>query len=319
MRFSVVIPTRNRAEHVVKMIQHLLLQRYPPKDFEIIVVNNGTDDTVSRIQHLSKGSHQLLLGESKTGPSFARNRGYMMAHFPFIVFLDDDIRVHPDFLTHVADAWKTHPGASYLGGRIIPHSTALGDSLLAKRKHRLLCQKYNWIYAYIDYGKRPKIIKRNELLCSAIISIRKPFLYRSGPFDTKLGRPYLGVHINAEEFELTNWLLSKNKHVWYVPQIKGYHAFDANRFSSIYILMRHITAGAERYLMDKLLSHKCRSFQNYTYISSVWFSLREALQQKNIQHLTRFKDPMKITYLCSYCILGPLLYLITIFYDLTRI
>jgi glycosyltransferase involved in cell wall biosynthesis len=60
------------------------------------------------------------LTESKQGQSQARNRAIDAAQGDVIVWTDDDVQPHPDWLANYADAFVRYPDASFFGGQINP-------------------------------------------------------------------------------------------------------------------------------------------------------------------------------------------------------
>ncbi|EMY76643.1 glycosyltransferase-like protein, family 2 [Leptospira weilii serovar Ranarum str. ICFT] len=101
---SVVIPTFNRENKVLKAISSVLKQTLPPQ--EIIVVDDGsTDATISKIRETFFDSFddiQILTLEHK-GVSHARNRGVERAAGDWIAFLDSDDEWLPEKLER---QWK---------------------------------------------------------------------------------------------------------------------------------------------------------------------------------------------------------------------
>ena len=95
-RFSVIVPTFNRAETVVATVAALRHQTFA--DFEVLVVDDGsTDDTANAV----KGVDHLRLTyewQPNAGPSVARNRGAELATGEYLAFLDTGDVVHPDWL-----------------------------------------------------------------------------------------------------------------------------------------------------------------------------------------------------------------------------
>jgi len=89
-RFSVVIPTYNRAGHLAKAVQSALDQTYPPH--KVIVVDDGsTDGTTSAVAGLRNGAAPVrYLRQANQGVAAARNRGILAADGDWIALLDSD-------------------------------------------------------------------------------------------------------------------------------------------------------------------------------------------------------------------------------------
>lgn len=85
---SVVIPTYNRAEQVVKAVNSVLSQSY--ENFEVLICDDGsTDDTKEAVESINDKRIIYLKQENK-GPGAARNLGLRSAKGELIAFLDSD-------------------------------------------------------------------------------------------------------------------------------------------------------------------------------------------------------------------------------------
>jgi len=80
---SVVLPTYNRADALVKVLESLETQDCPPESFEVVVVDDGSSDSTARVladfaatTSLSLRFHSL---ERNSGPAAARNAALRMA------------------------------------------------------------------------------------------------------------------------------------------------------------------------------------------------------------------------------------------------
>jgi glycosyltransferase involved in cell wall biosynthesis len=105
-RFSVVIPTHNRAAVLQHAIDDVLAQRW--SDLEVIVVDDGsTDETAASLSTISDPRLRFLARE-QGGPGRARNAGAAAARGSWLTFLDDDDRVADEWLSifdeHTRDA-----------------------------------------------------------------------------------------------------------------------------------------------------------------------------------------------------------------------
>jgi len=89
MIVSVVIPTLNRSDLVLRAIHSALSQTY--NDIEVIVVIDGPDDrTVQCLGQISDKRVRVLPVSKKIGGAEARNIGIRAANGHWIAFLDDD-------------------------------------------------------------------------------------------------------------------------------------------------------------------------------------------------------------------------------------
>lgn len=106
VEISVIIPTFNRADLVVRAVRSVLDQTHSPR--EIIVVDDGsTDDTASMVQEEFPGITHLY--QSNSGVSSARNSGIKKAAGTWIAFLDSDDEWLPDKLSRQWEALKNNP------------------------------------------------------------------------------------------------------------------------------------------------------------------------------------------------------------------
>lgn len=112
MFFSVVIPTYNRLPILQKCLNALENQELLANlisDYEVIVVDDGsTDKTLDWIaQHTQDLPHVRTLSQNHAGPAAARNLGVNEAKGDWIIFIDSDLVVTPNFLQAHCDALMT--------------------------------------------------------------------------------------------------------------------------------------------------------------------------------------------------------------------
>jgi len=110
IKVSVIIPAYNTASTIERTLKSLFSQSF--RDFEIIVVNDGSsDDTLDICKKMQKRSpvamevyHQSNMG----GPS-ARNRGITLARGEYIIFLDADDLAEKDYVLRLMQAIESKP------------------------------------------------------------------------------------------------------------------------------------------------------------------------------------------------------------------
>jgi glycosyltransferase involved in cell wall biosynthesis len=97
--FSVVIPTYNRLEMLVRVLDALDAQVDAP-EFETIVINDGSSDATDATISQRKGI--TFRTQPNGGPGRARNHGVTLAKGKFVVFIGDDTVPEARFLAEHA-------------------------------------------------------------------------------------------------------------------------------------------------------------------------------------------------------------------------
>src|SRR3954452_23505252 len=83
---SVVVPTYNRRAGLERLLRALGEQTLPPDQFEVVVVNDGSqDDTADLLATLALPYRLRALAQANAGPAAARNLGVTQAEGWLIV------------------------------------------------------------------------------------------------------------------------------------------------------------------------------------------------------------------------------------------
>lgn len=167
---SVIIPTYNRKDRLIKTINSVLAQDY--QDYEIIIIDDGSIDGTS--DYIKQYFPQVILLTHKTnqGVSAARNVGIEKAQGNWIAFLDSDDLWHSNKLSQQIYYLKQHPQYD------ICHSEEIwikdGIRINPKKKHQKIAG--NIYYKSVE-------------LCSISIStviLKKEIFNKVGLFDINL-------------------------------------------------------------------------------------------------------------------------------------
>lgn len=110
---SIIIPCYNYGKYVISAIESCLSSTYRP--IEIIVVNDGSTDafTLDVLKHLRKPKTRIIHQENK-GASAARNRGISEAKGTYILPLDADDRIEPDYIEEAVKVLETEPKVGFV-------------------------------------------------------------------------------------------------------------------------------------------------------------------------------------------------------------
>ena len=106
---SVVIPAYNAEHTILDTIKSVQQQTF--SDYEIIVINDGSEDRTLELVEQVEDSRVKVFSYSNGGLSTARNRGIARATGEYITFLDADDLWTPDKLEAQLAALQKHPEA----------------------------------------------------------------------------------------------------------------------------------------------------------------------------------------------------------------
>jgi len=88
MKFSIVIPTYNRAAFLPKAIESVLAQTFA--DWELIIVDDGSTDNTKEVVSQYNDSRITYIYQQNAERSVARNNGIAHAKGDYVCFLDSD-------------------------------------------------------------------------------------------------------------------------------------------------------------------------------------------------------------------------------------
>jgi len=109
---SVVVPVFNSSQELSQCLAALDESDF--EDFEVIVANDGSTESIEQI--VAQHQFRYLKLEGKKGPARARNRGAEVAHGIYVVFIDADVCVHKDTLRRFAYAFADSPDVAAVLG-----------------------------------------------------------------------------------------------------------------------------------------------------------------------------------------------------------
>lgn len=122
MEISAIVPTHNpNSERLQKTLAGLRAQTLPAHRWELVVIDNGSIPAVDLPTiALHAPANTRIIQEPKLGLAHARKAGVRAALGTFIVFVDDDNVLAPDYLEQTLAAFFRHTGVGVLGGKSIP-------------------------------------------------------------------------------------------------------------------------------------------------------------------------------------------------------
>ncbi len=105
---SVIIPTHNYGRYISEAIESVFFQSHP--NVEVIVVDDGsTDDTASIVQKYPRVKYLYQEHKGQPTPARAKNNGIRLSEGKYIVCLDADDKLLPNYLKECVAVAKTDP------------------------------------------------------------------------------------------------------------------------------------------------------------------------------------------------------------------
>lgn len=246
LRLSVIVCTYNRCHLLALALSSLASQTLCQEDFEVVVVDNGSQDDTSRVAiEASRSAANLrYVYEPELGLSRARNRGVKEARGEIIAFMDDDARAEPGWAQALVEAFEREPRRPLcVGGRV--------DPIWEKARPKWLPDTALPSLTILDYGEESRALAfPREWLAGCNIAFSRDFLLHTS-FNPNLGRR--GANLNSnEEIAVLSELERSGGLILYESTAIVRHLVPASRLRMSWLLRRSFAQGVSDVLWDSL-------------------------------------------------------------------
>jgi glucosyl-dolichyl phosphate glucuronosyltransferase len=225
---TVIICTFNRGESLKTTLDSITHLTVPPDlNWELIIVdNNSTDNTAQVVREFASAApfRVRCILERRQGLSAARNAGVAAARGKIIAFTDDDVILHPEWLTNLKQTFDTFQCAA-VGGRIIP--------VWQQPKPDWLEMDEQQAIVHYEHGDEPTVLREHPPL-GANCAYRKDEFVKYGTFRLDLGVSGENRGITCEDTEFATRLFAAGEKIVYAPNAIVYHPVDPRRATKAY-------------------------------------------------------------------------------------
>ena len=203
-RCSVIMPAHQAATLLPDTLQHLVGSSLPRASWELIVVDDASRDDTAAVA-AAFADRVLALPAPARGPGGARNAGAREARGEWLVFIDADVRVHPDTL-------ERFMAAADAGDETL---VAIFGSYDARPEARGLITEYrNLLHRFVHLQGAGDA----ETFWAGCGAVRRSTFEAVGGFDTaRFPRPQI------EDIELGYRLRDRGGRILLDPTIQGTH------------------------------------------------------------------------------------------------
>ncbi len=231
---SVIIPARNEEKTLGECLESLARMNFPAKDFEVIVVDNGSTDRTKEIAHSFSARLNLTVLEKKDGNiSAVRNLGARAARGKVFAFTDADCVVPLNWLGCVGELLTS------------PHIGIIGA-------HGLIPEDSSWVaktwYRDVATAKRGEV----SYVPALDLQVKRSVFLSVGGFDESLE--------TNEDYEFCQRVRGEGFSIMGVPGIGVVHLGTPQSFTAFYKKQRwHGTHVFRVFLRDISAFHNARA------------------------------------------------------------
>jgi glycosyltransferase involved in cell wall biosynthesis len=181
---SVIIPVYNAANYIGEALGSVFAQTF--KDFEVIVINDGSSDTEQLEEVLRPYRDRIhYLKQPNRGPSGARNTGVRLARGEFVAFLDSDDTWQPAYLAEQLRMFDDDPALEF----VYCDAWFVGDTHWAGKRYTDLFPPRSTEVTF------EALLRRDcPLVFTPCVVVRRRTLVETGLFDEEL-RYWEDVHL----------------------------------------------------------------------------------------------------------------------------
>ena len=208
---SIIISVYNKERYIKNTINSVLNQSF--KDFEIIIVNDGSTDNSESIINSFEDKRIRLISTENQGASKARNTGIKQATTNYIALLDGDDTWETEYLQHMYDAICKFPDIKIF--------TA---GLAQKYDNKIVPVIYSFeqkeLYGTHNYFEASK---KYSLITSSSVVFNKSILDTTGIFDSSI--------VSGQDTDL--WIrFGLHYDIVFINKLLVYYNFDATSLSN---------------------------------------------------------------------------------------
>lgn len=245
IRISVIVCTYNGADRLKCVIDSLLGQNYDANRFEILIIDNdsndNTRDVCEEIINSSRNKRIKYYFEKNKGLSHARNRGIKESKGQVVAFIDDDAIAAPDWILRIENALADN-SIDAIGGKVLP--------IFRKPKPRWLSGDIDSVLTMLHLGEQIIPFEYPHIgPCGTNMAFQKRVFDEIGYFDPALGRRGKKL-IGAEDTDIQRRLQLVGMKSVYFPDCIVYHHAPESRLTKSWVRKRFFYQGFSIALLD---------------------------------------------------------------------
>lgn len=245
---TIIICTYNRAGYLNDTLRDIAAQTADSGHFELIVINNNSDDHTEEICDRFRQTNPDIkfksISESRQGLSFARNRGVTESMTQTLLFIDDDVKIPPNYIEKALAYSGSRPNTLCAGGRIYVSFDEV------EREPDWIPSELMPMFGLHDLGDEDRMYPPSNFPRGGNMMIRKSVFNAFGMFDTTLGRSGKTL-LGSEEKAFFERIRKNGIQLRYWAEMALTHRIGSHRLSISYLKNQSIGIGISERLRVK--------------------------------------------------------------------
>jgi glucosyl-dolichyl phosphate glucuronosyltransferase len=236
---------------------------------EVIVVVDGNDDLLSRVEHRWP-QIRVMANHFQRGASGARNTGAFHARSPVVAFVDDDAEADPKWLELLVQCFEDGSVVGVGGGV---------TAAWADRKPSWFPDEFAWVVGVSYRDPHDDVVVEVRNVWAENMAVRRERFLAVGGF--RLGFGKVGTRSSPEDTDLCIRMALDGGRWLYVPAAQVAHHVPADRSTLGFFLRRCFVEGAGKATLAQLMSSELlsteRDYLRQVIPRAIYRDLREAV------------------------------------------
>ncbi len=237
-KYSIIIPTYNRPELLAELLDSLIVQKFNPENFEILIIDNNSKNNVkAQIEDFVKKNPRFdikYFKEPQQGVPYAWNKGIDQAQGELLIFVDDDIRFHQDYFATIEKDFSGELIDIAGGGKIVP--------VFEYQKPAWINKYVMPYFAEINLGEKTLFPKNKHPLATNMF-ISKNIFNNIGKFNTELAQNLTTIPPGTYERDLFQRIRKQKIPVYYFHDLVVWHFIPQEKINKSYVKERAVETG----------------------------------------------------------------------------
>jgi glycosyltransferase involved in cell wall biosynthesis len=286
LAYSAVIPTKDRPDAVGEAIRVLLGQTRLPQR---IVVVDASARPYELDAHAGPPAVEVVVVRSRPSTSAQRNLGAREVETPIVLFLDDDVRLPPDYAETLLARWEA-AGLEALGGVAGTPAIVPRQGMLSRALRRVMMLNYVdpsgeamtlRRSGNVRYVPEPRGAVRVPALGAGATAYRTD-LVRAYPFDERFEG-----YAPGEDLEMA-FRVGKEAPLLQTPEARWEHLWDPRERASL--TRWHVRGRCETYFRLRRLDRSPLTLAAFalSLVAETGLALADSIRERDPRHVRGF-------------------------------